>query len=225
MVIVARLVWVAIATSLQRALARHGLITYEWGGWRNALLVGWTGMRGAVSLAAALALPSTIASGAAFADRSRLIGVTFGVILFTLVGQGLTLTPLIQLLGIRRDGDEGRELRTARRAMTLAALERLYELAVLDDIPGALIAEKRARLEQQLERLNSRDGRGEHGENSAGRETSGWIVERVLRREVLSAERRTLIRLRNQGEINDEVRRLERDLDLEEQHEDQHIGG
>ncbi|MGH2484897.1 MAG: Na+/H+ antiporter, partial [Ktedonobacterales bacterium] len=79
-VIGARLAWVAAATSIQRLLARYALITYQWGGWRNALLVGWSGMRGAVSLAAALALPLTLAGGQSFPARSRLIEVTFGVI-------------------------------------------------------------------------------------------------------------------------------------------------
>src|SRR4051812_19645198 len=90
-VIVVRLAWVAVATSVLRLLARLNLITYIWGGWRNAVVVGWAGMRGAVSLAAALALPLTLADGTPFPARTLLIGVTFGVILVTLVGQGLSL--------------------------------------------------------------------------------------------------------------------------------------
>jgi CPA1 family monovalent cation:H+ antiporter len=243
-VIVARLVWVAVATTVQRLLAHYQLITYRWGGWRNAVLVGWSGMRGAVSLAAALALPVTVAGGRPFPARSQLIEVTFGVILFTLVGQGLSLTPLIRVLGVQADDEEERELRLARRALTEAALLRLEDLALTEDIPDAVLADQRAHLEQQLDRLkilsaggdrsagdnraagaagaDSRDGGG--GEHPA--DGWGWTTLGYVRREVLRAQRGTLIMLRRQGKIADEVaRRLERDLDLEEQHEQQHIGG
>jgi Na+/H+ antiporter len=98
-VIVARLAWVAVASSVQRLLAHFSLITYRWVGWRNALLVGWSGMRGAVSLAAALALPLALPDGSPFPARAQLIAVTYGVILVTLVGQGLSLPPLIRALG------------------------------------------------------------------------------------------------------------------------------
>lgn len=100
---------VALLNTTLRALGRPdelcehcALINYRRPGWRNVLLVGWSGMRGAVSLAAALALPLTMADGQPFPVRSQLIGVTFGVILFTLVGQGLTLPLLIRALGVPR---------------------------------------------------------------------------------------------------------------------------
>ncbi len=225
-VIVARLVWVAVATTAQRLLAHYSLITYRWGGWRNALLVGWSGMRGAVSLAAALALPVTIAGGRPFPARSQLIEVTFGVILFTLVGQGLSLTPLIRLLGVQTGDETEHELRQARRAMTEAALFRLEDLALTDDIPDAVIADQRAHLEKQLGRLSmSADGAGSDTRDGDSSK-DGWSTMRHLRREMLSAQRSMLIRLRSDGTINDEVmRRLERDLDLEEQHEQEHFGG
>src|SRR5260221_411907 len=129
-VIVARLAWVAVATSVQRLLAHYSLLTYHWAGWRNALLVAWAGMRGAVSLAAALALPMTLANGTPFPVRSQLIGVTFGVILVTLVGQGLSLTPLIRMLGVQGEGETEQELLQARRVLTMSALARLEELAL-----------------------------------------------------------------------------------------------
>jgi len=219
-VIVARLAWVAVATSVQRLLAYFSLITYRWGGWRNALLVGWAGMRGAVSLAAALALPMTRADGTPFPVRSQLIGVTFGVILVTLVGQGMSLTPLIRTLGVGSEGETEQELLLARRALTLRALARLEELAVTDDVPQAVVADQRAHLEQELG-----SGRGvpaagpPTADGSAGDVRKDvWVAARHVRREVISVERSALIALRNQGQINDAVlRRLERDLDLEEQ--------
>jgi CPA1 family monovalent cation:H+ antiporter len=194
-----------------------------------ALLVGWSGMRGAVSLAAALALPATIAGERLFPARSQLIEVTFGVILFTLVGQGLSLTPLIRVLGVQPDDEAEHELRQARRALTEAALFRLEDLAVTDAVPEALIADQRAHFEKQLRRL-SRSADGAGGDQRDGDDRAegadGWSTIRHLRREVLSAQRSMLIMLRNQGKVNDEVvRRLERDLDLEKQHEQQHVGG
>jgi monovalent cation/hydrogen antiporter len=227
-VIVARLVWVAVATAVQRLLAHFRLIIYHWGGWRNAVLIGWSGMRGALSLAAALALPATVAGGRPFPLRSQLIEVTFGVILFTLVGQGLSLTPLIRILGVQPDDEAEHELRQARRALTEAALLRLEDLAVTDDIPEAVIADQRARLEKQLSRLSmSADTAGgdrrDGGDRADGADV--WSTLRHLRQEVLSAQRSMLITLRHEGKFHDEVvRRLERDLDLEEQHEQQHIG-
>ncbi|HEV8190923.1 MAG TPA: Na+/H+ antiporter [Ktedonobacterales bacterium] len=227
-VIAARLAWVAVATSVQRLLAHYSLITYRWGGWRNATLVGWSGMRGAVSLAAALALPLALPSGTPFPARSQLIAVTFGVILVTLVGQGLSLPPLIRALGVRPDGQAEQDLLFARRALTEAALARLEELAGTDDIPQTVVADQRAHLEQQLDRLAiPTDDSGDRKDGSGGERQAGtWVAARRLRREVISAQRFTLITLRNQGKIADEVvRRLERDLDLEEQHDEQHASG
>ena len=97
--------------------------------WRNVLLVAWTGMRGAVSLAAALALPLMIDGGGAFPERDLIIFLTFSVILVTLLLQGFTLPPLIQLLGVD-DTDEALELEElqARQRAAEAALARLEEL-------------------------------------------------------------------------------------------------
>ncbi len=224
-VIAVRLVWVAVATSILRVLAHFSLLAYRWGGWRNALLVGWAGMRGAVSLAAALALPVTVAGGQPFPARSLLIVVTFGVILFTLVGQGLSLTPLIRALGVQPDDQAEQELLLAQRTLTLAALARLEELAMTEGMPQAVVADQRTHLEQKLGRLSAptngggrRDAgdRGDAGDSE--RQADAWGATRRLRREVISAERSALITLRNQGKLDDEgVRRLERDLDLEEQ--------
>jgi CPA1 family monovalent cation:H+ antiporter len=185
-------------------------------GWRNAVLVGWAGMRGAVSLAAALALPLTVADGRPFPARDQLIAVTFGVILFTLVGQGLSLTPLIRALGVRGDGRAEQELLLARRALTTAALARLEALAGTGDLPPAVVADQRAHLEQRLGHLGvpTDDSDGSDGDG----QVEAWLAARSLRREVLSAQRAALLALRNQGKLDDEaVRRLERDLDLEEQ--------
>src|SRR5258708_21133531 len=94
-VIVVRLVWSLAATFLLRLLARLSWIHHvRWPDWRNTLILGWTGMRGGVSLAAALAIP-TLAGSQPFPDRDLLVFLTFCVILATLVLQGLTLSPFI----------------------------------------------------------------------------------------------------------------------------------
>ena len=102
-------------------------------------MIGWAGMRGSVSLAAALAIPLTTDGGGAFPERDLIIFLAFAVILVTLVGQGLTLGPLINWLGIEDDGQEGQEDTLARRRAAEAALARLDEL-------------RRARLDQPRER-------------------------------------------------------------------------
>jgi CPA1 family monovalent cation:H+ antiporter len=139
------------------------------------------------------------------------------------VGQGLSLSPLIHVLGVQPDDEAEHELRQARRALTEAALLRLEDLALTDDIPEAVIADQRAHLEKLLSRLNlSADGDDRRDGDDSG---DGWSPLRHLRREMLSAQRAMLITLRKEGKISDEVvRRLERDLDLEEQHEQQHVG-
>ena len=148
--------------------------------------------------------------------------MTFGVILFTLLGHGISLTPLIRTLGVQPDDQTDQELLLARRALTFAALARLEEIAMAEGMPQEVVADQRAHLEQRLGRLSvPADGEdGGDGERQAG----AWAAARHLRQEVFGAERSALITLRNQGKIDDEVvRRLERDLDLEERHEEQHV--
>src|SRR5258706_13831319 len=101
-------------------------------------------MRGAVSLAAALALPTALPSGTPFPARNQLIAVTFGVILFTLVGQGLSLTPLIRALGMQSEGETEQELLLPRGALTEAALAGREERAIASDLPQAAVAYTRA---------------------------------------------------------------------------------
>jgi CPA1 family monovalent cation:H+ antiporter len=217
-VMVVRLAWVAVATSVLRLLAHANLITYRWEGWRNALVVGWAGMRGAVSLAAALALPLTVANGTPFPARGQLIGITFGVILFTLVGQGLSLSPLIRRLGVGGEAksESEQELALARHAMTRKGLARLEELALTNDAPEGVVADQRAHLEQQLDvRAAAVDG---SAGSDGGVQTGTLAAARRLRRDVIGAERQALIALRDQSQIDDDVLRLlERELDLEEQ--------
>jgi len=170
--------------------------------------VGWAGMRGVVSLAAALALPS------AFPERNLVIFLTFSVILATLVGQGLTLTWLISHLGIEDGGTAaGRDEAYARYAAANAALGRLEELAT--EWPGHL--ELIDRLKGQYEDRTRHAVIAKHPDQRDEEAEQELIEHRQIRMAVLEAERESLLGLRERGAVPDEVYRIvERDLDLEE---------
>ena len=177
---------------------------------RAIFVVGWTGMRGVVSLAAALALPVVVADGSPFPRRNLIVFFTFCVILVTLVLQGITLPPLIRLLGLAGAAGPNCEEREARRIVTEAALSRLQEVKGRDSKEAAAYYDD---IEQHYRhRLASlqktADGKQETAELDRYTELS---------REMLEVERHTAVRLRNEGRINDEVlRRIERELDLSE---------
>jgi CPA1 family monovalent cation:H+ antiporter len=165
-------------------------------------------MRGAVSLAAALALPL------GFPERDLLIFLTFVTILATLVGQGLTLPSLIRRLGLGDDGSAEHEELHAREAATEAALRRLDELVT--DVPGHLPL-----IEQLRDRYAHRAEHYAHDHGHDGTDEAPVDPEErdheAIRRAVLAAERVAIIELRDGGVISDDVlRRVERDLDLEE---------
>ena len=212
-VILVRLVWVFPQALLPRLLSRRLREHDPYPGWRTVVLIGWTGMRGAVSLAAALALPEVTAQGAAFPERALGIYLTFGVILATLVVQGLSLPLLIRGLGLHDDGASERQETQARLTAAQAALARLDELASQDEVSQEVAQHLRKHYETRVRSLTKRfkQAEDEPGEDHA-------MTSHQLQREALQAERSAVIGLRNRGEINDEVlRRIERELDLEEQ--------
>jgi monovalent cation/hydrogen antiporter len=175
------------------------------------LIGGWAGMRGAVSIAAALALPLETHAGAPFPERNLIIFLTFAVLFATLVGQGLTLGPLIRWLGVEDDGAEDREEVAARVQLAEAAIARAEELTGEDWVREDTIDRVRGLYDYRRRRFTAiGDGDGEEYE-----ERSGAYIR--LMYELFDAQREALIGLRNSGEISDEVRRrVERDLDLEE---------
>jgi len=181
--------------------------------WRNVMIVAWTWMRGGVSLAAALALPLTIANGQMFPARDLAIFLTFCVIIVTLVLQGLSLIPLIRWLRPERDTSLEQEHAQAHITAAHAALERLGELATEDDMPEEYLNRLRSHYEKKIKLLKARnDGNeDEQHENRA-------MAKQRLYQEALTAERTAIIKLRDQGHIDDEALRVvERELDLEEQ--------
>ncbi len=176
---------------------------------RQIFIVGWTGMRGVISLAAAIALPQTLANGAPFVQRDLIIFLTFSVILVTLVLQGLTLPPLVRALGLAGVAGRNYEEEEARRIILEAALGYLERTRAED---GSNPDEIYDDLEQHYRhRLATLKGDA----NDAHTDHHGLTVK--LSRDVLRVERQTAVRLRNEGRINDELLRdLEHELDLSE---------
>ena len=176
---------------------------------RQVFVIGWTGMRGVVSLAAALALPTTLIDGSPFPHRGLILFLTFCVILVTLVLQGLTLPPLIRALGLAGESGPDCEELEARRIVTSAAVAHLEDAKLRDDSRSIEMYEDLA--QHYRHRLASL-GQAEDTDEAI---LHNRFLELSL--EVLRVERETAIRLRNEGRINDTVlRRIERELDLNE---------
>ncbi len=169
--------------------------------WRHVFLIGWVGMRGVVSLAAALALPETLPDGSPLPGRDLVLFLTFAVILVTLVLQSLTLPALIKILRIEvPNADQCEEAEARRRALT-AALDALANEP--DSQPNAVL---RSLYTHRLEQLSD-----------CTQAPAGPDPEHILFRATIRAQRQTLVELRDVGQISDELlRKLEHELDLEE---------
>ena len=211
-VIAVRLVWGFSVPYLVRALDRRPAQRARRVGARERLVASWSGMRGAVSLAAALALPLETSTGQPFPQRNLIIFVTFGVIFATLVLQGLSLPWLIRRLGLHRDDSEEQEELRGRLRATDAALTRLEELAVQEWTREDTVQRMRGLYQFRRRRLKARAGYLADD----GVQDRSLAYQRLVR-ELLEAQRREIVRLRNQGQISNEVmHRIERDLDLED---------
>jgi CPA1 family monovalent cation:H+ antiporter len=180
--------------------------------WQRPAVVSWMGMRGAVTLAAALALPLTTDAGDPFPNRPLIIYLAFSVIVATLVFQGLTLPAVIRLLGVEDDGLEAKEESKARIHAADAAIARLDELADEDWVRPDTAERLRGLMDFRRDRFSARFTPDDDG----AIEEQSQAYQR-LRRELLNAERAAVIELRRQGRINDDVmHRVTRDLDLED---------
>jgi CPA1 family monovalent cation:H+ antiporter len=209
-VVMVRFVWMFGATYLPRLLSstfRHE----NPAPWQHTTLIAWTGMRGADSLAAALAVPFVLPNGQPFPGRNLILLLTFAVIFGTLVLQGLTLSPLVGWLKIVDDRVTEKEERLARLRANEAALARLETSE----------SSKRARPET-LERLRSEyEDRIQQLRNETVDAVSSDALFspdfEELAREALQTERDTIIHLRNKEAISDQaLRRIQRDIDLAE---------
>src|ERR671913_2536315 len=209
----ARFIWFFTTPYLHPVFDRLLRNRYLRAPWQERLVMSWSGMRGAVSLAAALAVPVTI-GGERFEGRDLILFLTFAVILATLVLQGLTLPLLIRALRLKDDGNEGTlmELR-ARLEGARAALSTLERISEDERIPPGAKEQMRDQYEGRIRRYEDGIEAGgateEYSQSSAAR--------RSWRRDLIGAEREALLALRDRGEISPEVmRRIEHDLDLEE---------
>jgi len=210
-VILVRIIWVYPAAILPRMLIPAIARADPMPTMSSLFVVGWAGMRGVVSLATALALPLTIATGAPFPYRAAVIFFAFVVVLVTLLLQGLTLGPLIRRLRVVDDGGADREERHARLEAVKAGQARIR--ALLDEpwTPRARAEAVHASLEERRMRLEEKVALGEAAEKGTG------DSYRRLMHELIEAQRQELIRLRDEGVISDEVlHRIEFQLDVEE---------
>jgi Na+/H+ antiporter len=206
--IIVRIAWVYASINGMRLISATFHKHNPYPTWQNAAIIAWTGMRGVVSLAAALAVPLTLSNGNTFPGRDYILFVTFCVILATLVLQGLTLPVLIHRLGVVDDGLANLEERTARLKANEAAVAYLAEVDT--QYPPDLLERLRAEYDDRIRQLEV----CANGECDDG--TNGLMVSAYqrLQQDALDVERRTIIRLRDEFIINDEVlRRIQADLD------------
>jgi Na+/H+ antiporter len=216
-VIAMRFIWTNLMTVVIRTLDRRPSQLARRGSWQLRTVGAWSGMRGAVSLAAALALPLTTNAGDPLPGRDLIQFITFSLILVTVVGQGLTLPWLIRTLGLIEDGvDEENEELKARLVIARAALDRVDELEGEEWTRDETIERVRALYNFRKRRFAARAGKLD-GADSDGIEERSLAYQRLMH-EIYAAQRGELVRLRNQRRISAEVmRRVERELDLEEQ--------
>ena len=211
-VILVRILWVFPATYLPRIFFKSIRKKDPCPAWRHVTIVAWTGMRGVVSLAAAMALPLELRPGVPFPGRDLILYLTFVVILVTLVLQGLSLPPLIHWLGIKDDGNGEREERTARLQANQAALLRLNALVETDLTKSEAWQRLRIEYEDHILQLKA------FAPGRAGKKVRLFSDEyERLAQIALQQERQTILELRNASAISDEVlREIQQDIDLAE---------
>lgn len=208
-VIIGRIIWVYPGTYVPRWISKRIRQNEPRPSMRLATIVAWAGMRGVVSLAAALALPLVIEGAEPFPNRNLIIFLTFSVIFSTLVLQGLTLRPLIKLLGIKADGSEHEKERLVRFKVASSIIEHIeenYSLSLTEEVLNQIktkyeIRIQRMRKDQAQSRLNEEQIDQFHKVQEA----------------LLKHERDLVMQMRKSDNISDEVlRKIEYELDLEE---------
>ncbi len=216
-VIVLRMLWVYPGAYLAFAIRKKILKQHEdWPASRGIFVVGWAGMRGVLALAAAISLPEMLQDGSAFPHRNLIIFMTFCVILVTLVFQGLTLPPLIRGLGLAGAGADPREEADARREILEAALAWIEASQRGEEkLDAPIFKELKLNYTKRLDSLHSQ---GDDESDEGHREHVAFRERRiVVMRDAIKIERETAVRLRNDGQIGDEVlRKIEYELDLSE---------
>jgi CPA1 family monovalent cation:H+ antiporter len=208
-VILVRLVWVMGVWQILRWIG--GKKTKQtFAHWREALVIGWSGMRGLISLAAALSLPMTIFDDSPFPARALVMFLSFAVILATLVIQGLSLGGLIRLVGLKDDDASDREERLARAEAANAAIAAIDGLAETPALPHDILDRLRQLYANRLTRLNEEeDGDPDNPSNAD--------FSDAVRLAAIAAEHGALLTLKKSRTISDETwRMLQRELDMAE---------
>jgi CPA1 family monovalent cation:H+ antiporter len=211
-VIAVRFIWTFPATYLPRKLFRSIALKDPLPPWGAVIALSWTGMRGIVSLAAALSIPLTLPSGDEFPHRSLLIFLTYVVILVTLLVPATTLPALMRWLGIKDEGENRRDEAVARLALTKAVLQEIDVLKQSPNFSGELLEHTATHYTHRVQTLESNlrpDGFSPLFDEDQ--------TLRRLMRTLLEAERKELANLRKRATIHDEVFfQLSRELDIEE---------
>jgi monovalent cation/hydrogen antiporter len=212
MLIVLRLVWTFAQAYIPRAF-RPGERVRDPAQWKWITVIGWTGLRGIVSLAAALALPLRDAHGAPFPQRAAIIFITFCVIVITLVGQGLSLFPLLRWLKLEAGEDSAAYEAQVRIKALEAGLKRLEALAesANQDAEREPVQRAIAEYRNRIEHL------GRHSAPGHDEESDDSRFDHKIQEEAIAAERHAIMRMRDEGRIPDDIfRKVQYDLDLAE---------
>jgi monovalent cation/hydrogen antiporter len=211
-VILVRILWVFISAYGARAFSGRLRTGDRYLDWQQPALISWVGIRGGISLAAALALPISLGDGSPFPARNEILILTFAVILATLVLQGLSLAGLLRWLNFAAEGAESAEEQRARLAINGVALEYLGSVQKGDEIHRRAVEQLQETYRNRAERFNLTR------QTSPDAPEAVYLLELIsLERKLIGIQRTTLIELRDRGTISDAVlRRLEVLLDLEE---------
>jgi len=208
--VLVRFLWLFVATYLPRFFSKT-FRRKNPAPWQQTAFIAWTGMRGADSLAGALAIPFLLPDGTPFPGRDLILLLTFCVIFGTLIAQGLTLKPLVRWLRIVDDHVTEKEERLARLRANEAALARIEDMGSSSQARPENVERLRSEYADRIRQLSK-----ETSHEEGVRRLYSKDFEQ-LAREALETERDTVIALRNEDTINDEVlRRIQHDIDLAE---------
>ncbi len=211
-VILVRIFWVFISAYVSRTCSRLLRARARYSRWQEPALISWVGIRGGISLAAALAIPTSLADGSPFPGRSEILILTFAVILVTLVLQGLSLPRLLRWLNLEKDSAQPEEEQLTREAMAGVALHYLTSAGPGDEIHQRTVKELQEVYRSRAERFEIT-----HKAGPDEPEAQYFTRKVSLERELIRIQRTTLIDLRDSGAISDDVmRRFQFILDLEE---------
>jgi CPA1 family monovalent cation:H+ antiporter len=211
-VIFTRLMWVYPMAYLPRLFFSSIARKDPMPSWKILFVLGWSGMRGIVSLAAALSIPLLISPGNPFPHRDFILFLTYCVIVVTLIVPSVSLPVILKFLHLPDEQDEMKQEAIARVRAGENSIEKIHELAKTENIPNEIINDFRKHLDRRLEIIKT-----QFDENPYSTLTHEYISLKKLMFTSIEVERKTILELRKSGEIHDEVfHRLSDELDIEE---------